>query len=916
MPVAPQLSALFALLRDEAIVPGLSDLPIVGTALDALPELLDFDELQDEIAAALAAVDDLADPAAQATALAEALDDLDSVTATATGSVVDITITANASESISVSGGALSLGGSAVGLDASADFEGSVAVDLDLGLTFDVATDTLEVVLDPDDELELSIEVAADVVASGSLGFLTVELTDQQTEPELAMTAAFDITGFDPADVNVTYSGAAQLRLELLTQVLDGLLPNFFATLEIDWDPTAPDTAPTVGFGDVGVEVGSLVAQIERVLSPLTDILFDGIIGKIIDTITTPIPVIDDGLRLSGLIGLFDTIPTSGDGFFNILDGIGLYLEANGQDDAVDALSAFAQAIGVLRQLNELAENDDRVSLGSFDVGSGGAVGGFNVAEIDGLSPLEFLGELTGAAEIFTQAIDAVKGVIEGGSASLSDTDLSDDSGLSFPLFETPERVIDILLPELTGSGPVPIVYYDIPALTAEARFGEYFFRIFGPFGLTLDGFMGATVDFQIGYDTFALETGNFIDGLYLTTQQMTPGEVIPRQPDDRAFEFRPFAHGSAGVYAGVAVDAFVVRVGVKGGVVGFAAAFLPGGEVEPPETPNGVLRLADLAGGCIFDPVLGRIGAEVIASIKIGFGFFSFTEEVTLAEVTLVDFSFGCDAAERELIEGLAHVEANELLLHVGPLADLRIIDGQVGTDGDETYRVGLTRDEDGVVVPGQLSVVYSAFEQRFGDDEALPDTISADFGDGNDSLDVEASVALAVTAFGGGGNDVLVGGAADDLLEGEDDNDRLFGNAGDDILLGGDGDDLLDGGSGADIIDGGADIDKVTYENSSEGVIFVFDGSEFVGHGGDAEGDRLISIEYIVGSAFSDVLYANPNEFEHAGRPRGRRRAGRWRRRRLSPGRNRCGSDHRQRWARRDKLSDVSGRGADRSR
>ena len=55
-------------------------------------------------------------------------------------------MTATASEAASIAGGAVSLGGSAVGLDASADFEGSVEVELDLGLTFDVATGVLDVV--------------------------------------------------------------------------------------------------------------------------------------------------------------------------------------------------------------------------------------------------------------------------------------------------------------------------------------------------------------------------------------------------------------------------------------------------------------------------------------------------------------------------------------------------------------------------------------------------------------------------------------------------------------------------------------------------------------------------------------------------------------------------------------------------
>ena len=57
----------------------------------------------------------------------------------------------------------------------------------------------------------------------------------------------------------------------------------------------------------------------------------------------------------------------------------------------------------------------------------------------------------------------------------------------------------------------------------------------------------------------------------------------------------------------------------------------------------------------------------------------------------------------------------------------------------------------------------------------------------------------------------------------------------------------------------------DQVSYENSrGRGRLQQGAGRErrLLGEGGDAEGDRLVSIEYIIGSAFNDTLAGNPNQ------------------------------------------------------
>jgi hypothetical protein len=84
--------------------------------------------------------------------------------------------------------------------------------------------------------------------------------------------------------------------------------------------------------------------------------------------------------------------------------------------------------------------------------------------------------------------------------------------------------------------------------------------------------------------------------------------------------------------------------------------------------------------------------------------------------------------------------------------------------------------------------------------------------FGDGNDDLDlIQWAMSIAVTADGGGGDDVLEGGTLGDQLTGGPGDDELYGTGGDDILAGGAGDDYLDGGAGADTFDGGEGDDDL---------------------------------------------------------------------------------------------------------
>lgn len=112
-----------------------------------------------------------------------------------------------------------------------------------------------------------------------------------------------------------------------------------------------------------------------------------------------------------------------------------------------------------------------------------------------------------------------------------------------------------------------------------------------------------------------------------------------------------------------------------------------------------------------------------------------------------------------------------------------------------------------------------------------------------------------------GGDGNDYLDGGLGNDTLEGGDLNDTL---------IGGDGEDILDGGNGNfDRADYSASKSAVTISMSQQGTYDGGDpyngrdGAPVKQSGGDAQGDQFWSIEWVIGSAYNDVLKGSAGNF-----------------------------------------------------
>ncbi len=118
----------------------------------------------------------------------------------------------------------------------------------------------------------------------------------------------------------------------------------------------------------------------------------------------------------------------------------------------------------------------------------------------------------------------------------------------------------------------------------------------------------------------------------------------------------------------------------------------------------------------------------------------------------------------------------------------------------------------------------------------------------------------------------DTLAGDANANIIGGHDGNetitgregaDLLFGDNGNDTLLGGADDDTLIGGLGADTLGGGGGNDTADYAGSNAAVTVNLQTG--VGSGGHAQGDALVSIENVVGSAFGDFIIGKNNVWDN---------------------------------------------------
>lgn len=189
---------------------------------------------------------------------------------------------------------------------------------------------------------------------------------------------------------------------------------------------------------------------------------------------------------------------------------------------------------------------------------------------------------------------------------------------------------------------------------------------------------------------------------------------------------------------------------------------------------------------------------------------------------------------------------------------------DELIGGDGDNVVRGGDGADRLSVEGDGANTLIGGD-----GDDEitaaAGADTIRG--GAGIDAIlyagstsGVVVNLTTGVVSGGWATGDTIsgiewaAGSMFVDTLTGSAGANFLFGYGGNDVISGLDGDDRLEGGAGADQLDGGNGLDSAEYISALSGVTVNLALGR--GAGGDAAGDRYVSIENVVGSAFADSI------------------------------------------------------------
>ena len=179
--------------------------------------------------------------------------------------------------------------------------------------------------------------------------------------------------------------------------------------------------------------------------------------------------------------------------------------------------------------------------------------------------------------------------------------------------------------------------------------------------------------------------------------------------------------------------------------------------------------------------------------------------------------------------------------------------------------------RDQPAAHAASNILNVHASFETFHAADEALNQTHRlgsstphldnaraepAGFGGNSNSGNVIEGTNDGETIVGSAHDDVIHGGGGNDVIFGGDGNDVIFGGDGNDKLYGDAGNDLLDGGRGSDLLDGGDGRDTASYAHSDTGVDvdLALKGPQI--SGGEANGDILISVENVTGSAHDDHL------------------------------------------------------------
>ena len=504
----------------------------------------------------------------------------------------------------------------------------------------------------------VGLGLSDDFQATGNLGFLQLDLTNDEENPTAAsadftlglndLDAGEDLDGdrlrsteLDNASFdelrgifNPSASANVNLGLNAVTSIeADTAFPSFsfdlageFPVLNYEDGEITNLQAPTIAFNNVELDLGSFLSDFAQ-----------PVIGRINDIIDPFRPVIDflnSDTEILNDLNIASDFDGNDNGEISVLElALGI-AELGGSTPIANFIPFFNAIVDLSNFAEDLSNLEDGDSI-IIDIGSY-ELGNFDASDPNADSSSVAVNETNSADSLDQQLNNAPNNSNSNNQRNIT-RNLIDDGNLEIPLLTNPFSAIDLLLGQ-----DVPLFTYDLPAL--EVRFDvRQEFTIFGPIGGLLAGDFNVGLDLAFGFDTFGLnqwaannfdpaESFRVADGFFVSDRENADGTG---EDVDELVAAATIALG-AGLNIGFAGGY------VTGGLEGLIGLDLvDGGEVNG--TDDGRLRASE-----IFDRIstpfeLFQLSGIVNAFLGAEVSFFgSKVWEQRIATFPLAEFSVG----------------------------------------------------------------------------------------------------------------------------------------------------------------------------------------------------------------------------------------------------------------------------------
>jgi len=743
------------------------------------------------------------------------------------------------------------LGIPGLGLETKGDIALDIGWDLDLSFGISGTYGVYFNLFDPSTP-ELRFDVRAtldDAEIAGKLGFLQLTITEDEVEPTYLFAGfAVDLQNKNDTDTKhdtkLSFSelgdlkiapkiaAQAEINLDMMLSLNSDMVdeptafPNIRSDFVLDWSlgdsnnqyialgeigDAIQEGLKLVEFQNVSLSLGSYISDfVAPLLNQIQDVTEP--LQPMIDFLTAPFPVLSDvGIELTFL----DLAEYFSDGRFN-----------TGFFESVLDIISFVNSIDV-------GEFDDFwIDFGDFTVFD---INDDDLKQANLTDPNLKLADkdaayLDKALKINDDPVNNAVADSSGntrsgnnsGSANFYDS-MKKNGSFDFPILSDPSQIFNLLM-----NKDATLITYDMKPLELGTVYESPFISIFGPLGARFGAGLGATIDFDFGFDTYGIR--KFIDSDFVNPMLVFAGFFV----DDGN---HPELQITGELYAKAELNLGIAYGGIKGGLEATVNFDLydpdRDGKVRVDEMLNSI-EFANYNPLAIFD-----ISGDVVAFLEwyVGVDLFigSWEESGVIADFKLIDFEVNFPR-EPVLASDLG---GGVLQLNMGDLADQRL-NGDT-TDGNEVFT--LSDSGNGVTIAAAgTSQTYDNISKVViragaGNDQIILNGSSdlefdIEGGVGNDIIDVSGTSGK-VTVHGNAGDDKIKTGSGADRIWGDAGNDEIHAGGGADWAFGdlgkikegdngaveyikarmggSDGSDIIYGDGGDDILIGGGELDEI---------------------------------------------------------------------------------------------------------